>query len=574
MKIQILLLAAAAMVSVQSASADPQLDSWFTTYSSQYARIYTNGAAETNGLAATTWSNGTETQALPAYDGVQEVDYSADWVYIRSTGLGSHLMGPWYLDAGHLTNFPNLPVNNKVFYRLPRVPVVQSSNSLNGGGVIGYFVDGVAMFNSWDAFYWNGTEDVSNGGSGAWNRDAFVNEGVTFDPAYAHQQQTGTYHYHASPVALRYLLGDHVNYNASANAYAESTAPVTNHSPILAWVGDGFPLYGPYGYSNPTNPASGVRRMISGYVPRNGLNGTDNLSTNGALRSKLPAWAQRAYDTNANVSGPTVSTSYPFGRYMEDNDYLGDLGQTLGVNFDLDQYNGRYCVTPDFPKGTYAYFVAIAADGTPVFPYNIGRLFYGNPTGSNVTALTETVVTNFLGNTNLVEALNTPSVNNGTVTLAWSAVEGGSYEVQSTTNLSTWNTLAVNVSPNKITGGYANTPSLPHDFYRVARTAVAAFDPVVTTTVSAPGGSVSRGSTVTVTITLPITPPLPPASNVPTSITLAGTISGTGLARPTDTNALATFTIPSNASLGEQTIVVTFSPAPTYTLTGALDITN
>jgi hypothetical protein len=27
---------------------------------------------------------------------------------------------------------------------------------------------------------------------------------------------------------------------------------------------------------------------------------------------------------------------------------LGDLGYTNGVQFDLDEYNGRQCVTPEF----------------------------------------------------------------------------------------------------------------------------------------------------------------------------------------------------------------------------------
>ena len=52
------------------------------------------------------------------------------------------------------------------------------------------------------------------------------------------------------------------------------------------------------------------------------------------------------------------SSNYPLGRYMEDNDYLGDHGYVQGVDFDLDEYNGRWCFTPDFPKGTYAYFVS------------------------------------------------------------------------------------------------------------------------------------------------------------------------------------------------------------------------
>ena len=89
---------------------------------------------------------------------------------------------------------------------------------------------------------------------------------------------------------------------------------------------------------------------------------------------------------------------------MEDNDYLGDLTNSAtgtnyqqGVDFDLDEYNGRWCVTPEFPSGTYAYFVAIDSNGTPVFPYDIGRAFYGNPVGGAVSTITETVVTNFLG---------------------------------------------------------------------------------------------------------------------------------------------------------------------------------
>ena len=71
-----------------------------------------------------------------------------------------------------------------------------------------------------------------------------------------------------------------------------------------------------------------------------------------------------------------MSSSYPLGRYMEDNDYLGDHGYVQGKDFDLDEFNGRYCVTPEYPNGTYAYFVAVSSNGTPVFPYNIGRGYY------------------------------------------------------------------------------------------------------------------------------------------------------------------------------------------------------
>ncbi len=62
-----------------------------------------SNAAQSSGSSVTTWGNGTQDQTLPAYVGVQEIDSSSNWVYIRTTGLGIHVMGAW--QAG----FPNLP---------------------------------------------------------------------------------------------------------------------------------------------------------------------------------------------------------------------------------------------------------------------------------------------------------------------------------------------------------------------------------------------------------------------------------------------------------------------------------
>jgi hypothetical protein len=360
--------------------------------------------------------------------------------------------------------------------------------------------------------------------------------------------------------------------------YTEDTNAPTKHSPILAWTADGYPVYGPYGYSVSNDASSGIRRMISGYVLRNGQSGTSNLTANG--RKTIPAWSARLFNVSSNQVGPNVSTGFPLGRYMEDNDFLGDHGIAPGTNtYDLDEYNGRYCVTPEFPNGTYAYFVSISSNGVPTFPYNIGRGFYGNPTGGTVTTISETVATNFLGNTNLASTLNPPGVNNGTVTLSWSAIEGGSYQVEATTNLansSGWTILGTGVSPNQITGGYTNVTALPNRFYRVGRTSVAAFDSAGTTTIGAgavaPGGSASRGSTVIVTITLPTTPPNPPANAPITSVTLAGSISGTNISDSTQGTVTATFTIPSSASTNAQDIVITFTSGPTYTLTGGFTI--
>ena len=477
------ILEIAAVLLTQAARAnDPRTNSWLTTYAGKYARIYTSDANKTSGTSATTWSTGSTAQSTPVYCGVQGVYSSASWVYVYSSGLASVVMGPWYLNAAHLLAFPSYPTNQKLLYRIPRASSVPATKSLNGGGPIGVFVDGVVMFNSWDAYFWNGTTNVNIGNSGAyrWFRDAYVNEGVTFDANNAHQAG-GQHHYHANPPGLRYLLGDHVDFNASTKIYSESTTPPVKHSPILGWVSDGYPIYGPYGYAVSNDASSGVRRMISGYVLRNGQSGSDNLTN--TLRSTSPAWAVRLYGSSS--AGPANLSFYPVGTYMEDNAYLGDLTNAVtglkyvpGTNtFDLDEYNGRWCVTPEFPGGTYAYFVAISSNGVPVFPYNIGRGFYGSPAGGKVTSISETVATNFLGSTNLIATLNPPAVRSGTVTLTWNALEGGSYMVQSTTNFSTWNTNSTGVSAFQNTASYTNIMNDTQRFYRVARTSVANFDP-------------------------------------------------------------------------------------------------
>lgn len=575
MKTKFLAVAFSIFVATQLHAADPRTNSWFTTYSAKYARVFTNDAAKAAGNTALTWSDGTHTQSLPAYCGVQEIYSSSNWVYIRSSGLGIHTMGPWYLNVAHTQIFPNFPINTKTLYRIPRTPNAPASKTLTGLGAIGYFVDGVAMFDTRDAFYWNGSAEAQ--GTGYWNREAYVNEGVTFDPGYAHQPQDGSHHYHAQPIALRYLLGDHVDYSAATKTYSEGTNALTKHSPILGWVRDGYPIYGPYGFSNATNAASGIRRMISGYVIRDGQYGTSNLTANG--RTTIPQWAVRLYNVASNIlSGPAVSTTYPLGRYMEDNDYLGDHGYVQGVDFDLNEYNGRFCVTPEFPNGTYAYFASISPNGTPTFPYNIGRAFYGDPTGAAVTSISETVVTNFIGGPNATLAFNPPTISGSTVTLVWSSVEGGTYSIESSTNLPTWNVRATNVASQGIATQLSTNQNRNVELFRVARTALANFDPVSGTgggsgnTSVAPGGSSVRGTNVTVTITLPTAPPQPPANNVPTSVTLAGTINGTSISRPDQGTVVATFAIPANAPTGAQNIVVTFNPAPTYTMTGAFTI--
>ena len=198
------------------------------------------------------------------------------------------------------------------------------------------------------------------GGDGIWMRNALLAEQPTFDPCNAHQPPTGEYHYHADPVCLRLQLND--NILKTGSQYTEAKSP-WHHSPILGWAYDGNPVYGPYAYSNPRNPASPIVRIRSSFPLRDI-----------AQRHTLAAWSAQLHNVNATLPekqyGPDVSTAHPLGWYVEDFDFVADSG-------DLALYNGRFTVTPEFPNGTYAYFVTIDSAGQPAFPYVLGRQYYG-----------------------------------------------------------------------------------------------------------------------------------------------------------------------------------------------------
>jgi YHYH protein len=389
-------------------------------------------------------------------------------------------MGPWYGNAARTRNFPNFPANENVLYRLPRTPTIPAVKTRTHGGPIGYGVDGVALFDFSDAFSYStsvGEDSRPMGnfrGDRVWNRDATINEGMTFDPALAHQAGP-TYHYHANMPALRHLLGDHVDFDAHTKTYVENKTPATRHSPIVGWMADGHPVYGPYGYASSTDSKSAVRRMISGYIKRDGAHGTTNLAATG--RTTLPKWAttaqNRAADLPANVHGPAVNATYVLGHYLEDYDYLGDLGKTHGADFDLDACNGRFCVTPEFPGGTYAYFVSIESEGAPKFPYLIGRWFHGNPAGGSVRAISENVTDYVRTGPNTALAVKaTPAANGGALT--WNSVEGATYKIESSADSTTWTTLAPAVTSAGATTSY--TATNPAKNFRVTLSALATYD--------------------------------------------------------------------------------------------------
>jgi len=213
-------------------------------------------------------------------------------------------------------------------------------------------------------------------GDGIWLRNAYFGEAQTFDACVGHQPGTGQYHHHADPVCLRAQLNDNLEEVRTARTgttYREKPAPWT-HSPILGWAFDGYPIYGPYAYSDPKDPASPVQRMRSGFRLR-------SITDRTTLPDfALPIHSGVSQQLNAAQAGPAITLTFPLGRYVEDFEFVAGLG-------DLDVYNGRFAVAPEFPSGTYAYYVTIDADGLPAFPYIFAMQFNGAVNGGNARAV-------------------------------------------------------------------------------------------------------------------------------------------------------------------------------------------
>ena len=128
-----------------------------------------------------------------------------------------------------------------------------------------------------------------------------------------------------------------------------------DHSPIIGYAYDGNPIYGPYGYS--------------------GLNG-------GVVTQLKSGYSE---DSLTKQQRPPISV-FPGGFFIEDYTYKDVVDESV-----LDKNNGRFCVTPEFPNGTYAYFATIddsTAQGQgavfagfklPKFPYLVGDAYHSKP---------------------------------------------------------------------------------------------------------------------------------------------------------------------------------------------------
>ena len=152
------------------------------------------------------------------------------------------------------------------------------------------------------------------------------------------------------------LGNPYVNYYVPRNIRSYLGDDGSEHSPILGWAYDGHPIYGP-------------TAIVGGQLK--------NIESSYSLFSGVD-----------RLDGPPLS-KYPAGFFIEDYTFVEGYG-------DLDEHNGRFAVTPDFPNGVYAYYTTVENSDTlnpldpfdntrrPVFPYVVGDTYNSTPIEFNI----------------------------------------------------------------------------------------------------------------------------------------------------------------------------------------------
>lgn len=247
---------------------------------------------------------------------VLDVSGSYDLVDVQ-TGCEVHVTvsgGVRRIRANGLPNhdtgaFPNAHNPNAISaqsydYSLPVSPTRStSSTAYNIPQPFGIALNGV-VFDPYAAEWWQ-----RNPASG-WQYNPLGSAiDLGLDDNHAHVQPSGAYHYHGIPTGL------------------VETLPSARHSPLIGWAGDGFPLYLNRGYKRAKDAGSGLKTLRSSYALKSG--------------------------TRPNGPGGTYN-----GDFEEDYAYVPQSGR-------LDAANGRFQVTPEYPRGSYCYILTTAY---PVIP--------------------------------------------------------------------------------------------------------------------------------------------------------------------------------------------------------------
>jgi hypothetical protein len=190
---------------------------------------------------------------------------------------------------------------------------------------------------------------------------------------------TSDYHHHQNPSAFNI---ETVPSSSICNVYLADGLYVPNaatHGPLIGFAADGFPIYGAYGYTDPLDTTSPIKRITPSYQLRNITARTTLPDGTSAVGPTLTQMVQ--------IMGPGApQIQAVLGAYLEDYEYVAGLG-------DLDESNGRFCKTPEYPNGIYCYFATIDANNKPVYPYLLGKYYHGVVQATTHATISEPVTT-------------------------------------------------------------------------------------------------------------------------------------------------------------------------------------
>lgn len=314
-------------------------DSDLTSIHKQKSSIYLNSLPKQNVEFNPSFIAVSDRNGL--YPSETTYDLKGEYLYINSNGIPYPAKAGTGINDG--VNFPLIDKNSIIKQKYNFKFIYRGgSETTNAHPVslskpVGMTIHGVPIYNS------AAPSKVINNLSAAnlfnWNRVPlkssykldFVDGGITSDGKY----------FYIDGLFLYQACNDYKFW--SKNAYLSNTEYQgdhfrhrTGHSKIIGFCFDGYPIYGPYGYSNPADPASNIIRQTTSYRK------------------------QTVVPLGRNYSFEEV----PVGNFVQDYIYEWGLGS-------LDRYNGRFCITPEYPQGTYAYFLTFEDDAltTPAYPY-------------------------------------------------------------------------------------------------------------------------------------------------------------------------------------------------------------
>jgi hypothetical protein len=253
--------------------------------------------------------------AVTTYKPEVDIDVRDGYRFIAANGIPDHPTGQ-FPNRGN----PNSIAPQDYRFRLPLEPKPNTGNPARGQ-IFGVAVNGV-VFDPGTAELWNGDF--------RWRYEALtgfmaLQGSLGADANFAHVQPNGAYHYHGLPMGLLKKLD------------------YTRKMALVGWAADGYPIYGPYGYADANDPKSRLKLL-------------------------KPSYRLKGGERPGSASGGDGPGGAYDGSFEQDYEFARGAG-------DLDEFNGRFGVTPEYPKGTFYY---VLTDTWPFVP----RRFKGAPDAS------------------------------------------------------------------------------------------------------------------------------------------------------------------------------------------------